>query len=308
MASPVSVLLNSPGGARARLVGTRSTPAAVDFPTSLETRIPPFENSTSPVEDSRPPSHSVADPCGSRSMTRTRRPRSANAEARLTVVVVLPLPPLLLDRAITRILSDRPRLARMRPSKKSSTTGATLVGVRRRNSGAVSPAFRRAGCSLAEGSCTVMTCGAALGGSDARGAAPSVETRGRGLDGGSGPGPSRDGLAWNASRMASLNASASSASIRPTGSREENRRTTARGRITSAASRARATAMSSKTRISLIPPRCYATEKSWRVNVGILRTRTVAEAQTGLQFGHMSRWRCAAAPLLACPAPIVLVN
>src|SRR5665647_2504233 len=103
MASPVSFLPFSPGGTRLGLVGMRSTPGAVEVTTSSETRIPPAENSTSPVDDSRPPSHSVADPWGSRSTTMTRRPRSAKAEARLTVVVVLPLPPLLLDSVTMRI-------------------------------------------------------------------------------------------------------------------------------------------------------------------------------------------------------------
>src|SRR5450759_2335845 len=103
MASPVSFLVFSPGGTRLGLVGMRSTPGAVEVTTSSETRIPPAANSTSPVDDSRPPSHSVADPWGSRSTTRTRRPRSAKAEARLTVVVVLPLPPLLLASVIVRI-------------------------------------------------------------------------------------------------------------------------------------------------------------------------------------------------------------
>src|SRR5450759_5166678 len=90
MASPVSFLVFSPGGTRLGLVGMRSTPGAVEV-------------TTSPVDDSRPPSHLVADPWGSRSTTRTRRPRSAKAEARLTVVVVFPLPPLLLDSVIVRI-------------------------------------------------------------------------------------------------------------------------------------------------------------------------------------------------------------
>src|ERR1035437_2398874 len=103
MARPVRFSLSWPEGTRLGLVGTRSTPGAVELLTSSETLIPPDENSTSPLGDSQPPSHVVADPCGSRSTTRTRRPRSPRADARLTVVVVLPLPPLLFDRVIVRI-------------------------------------------------------------------------------------------------------------------------------------------------------------------------------------------------------------
>ncbi len=90
--------------------------------------MPPAEYSTSPIGDSRPPSQSVAEPCGSRSTTSTRRPCSAKAAARLTVVVVLQLPPLLFDRAIVRTsasLSTR----RMRPSKNSSATRVTFEDV-----------------------------------------------------------------------------------------------------------------------------------------------------------------------------------
>lgn len=81
----------------------KSTPGAVDFTTMRESGIPPAENSTRPMGDSLPPSHSVAEPCGSQSTRRIRRPHSANAAARLTVDVVLPLPPLLFDSAIFRI-------------------------------------------------------------------------------------------------------------------------------------------------------------------------------------------------------------
>ena len=115
------------------LVGMRSTPGAVDFTTNRESGIATCSRySTSPMDASPPPSHSVADPWGSRSTTRTRRPRSAKAAARLTVVVVLPLPPLLLDSAILRISAialDTPDQA----VEEVVRTGATLLGVRRRS-------------------------------------------------------------------------------------------------------------------------------------------------------------------------------
>src|SRR5258707_15804444 len=44
----------------------------------------------------------LALPCGSRSMTRTRRPTAASAVARLTAVVVLPTPPFWLAIAMMR--------------------------------------------------------------------------------------------------------------------------------------------------------------------------------------------------------------
>ena len=91
---------------------------------------------------SAPPSHSVAEPCGSRSTTRTRRPRSRECAARLTVVVVLPLPPLLFVTVMTRTQRS-PSTRRIRPSKKSSATDAAPGGVRRSDFGAVSPGCRR---------------------------------------------------------------------------------------------------------------------------------------------------------------------
>jgi hypothetical protein len=42
-------------------------------------------------------------PCGSRSMTRTRRPFVANAPATFTAVVVLPTPPFWLATTKTRV-------------------------------------------------------------------------------------------------------------------------------------------------------------------------------------------------------------
>ena len=98
------------------------------------------------------PSPVEALPCGSRSITRVRKPSSARQAPRLTVVVVLPTPPFWLAMAITR--------GSGRPGRLRSTLGSGLRrSVGRRATVRIRPAgrcriggrVRRHGVRLSEG-------------------------------------------------------------------------------------------------------------------------------------------------------------
>ena len=143
--------------------------------------------------------------------------------------------------------------------------------------------------AVAEGSCTVANSGGAVEGNAARGAAPSVEARGRGLGGRPRSGALEPGTGLEC-LPGGLAVSVGLLRIdRPrweTGVAPEGPRAGSHHERREACSRGRDVVQDAH---DPILPCCHATERSWPANVGNLRTRTAAEAHIGLQFGRTSR-------------------